>query len=738
MNHILLFTVFILELLTSVSCGVKPEDAEKLPEETIIYSLSVESRWPASNWNFYIRRNTIDSRPERCDGTETATYPSPCLHSGEVKLVKIEGPTSCDHFKLDDSLLAFNWNCETTDGGIQFISSLSEKTKIGDLIDGPSLQWKKISVTLKYKEIIIGHAPESIWWTNSIVALPENASSGVIILDGVDDDGDGPDQAYNEGTVFFLGSSRESRGYQIGLNSIALAFADDASLTLTPLNPIVNNCNSTAGTTISPNASCLIFSSGKSFLWLEGKLKSTSSHAVVFSGVKFSIIHGLSSSPGGMILTGLSDSNRFLNSSFLGTISLIQANYNLFERVWIHSSGDGIFVQANDGSIKQQENVFSKIRIHSGAQALHLRRTYSGFVFSDIIMTGGGLRRHSNPGFGGDMILINATGANIAGSYNSGIHFNNTSGFLAAHNLAFINLQIGLNHAQNASKDTSFSDLAFSNYSTAIRFGYATDLSSRYSGTLLFGIPSVTECEFSSAPTNSGLTISGSIPGIGNCLMSGTSLGEIERSITDFSDAFFGKQIDTLNASDDNQGQAIFSSNLDFKNFDNDYRLWGLNGDDFPTSNQRGSCLSADSTCQIWDFRIKPGNLNLRKNGSVPGGFIKNEKCPADAHGSQALRGLTYPLNSMTYRIFANAIEDMNHDDDGICEKGERCYQRYLRNAVEIINDNLGDDDGLCENNESCLYSPYFGAYQGSGEKVSCQFEGSSEGVTGVTLYGYE
>ena len=61
----------------------------------------------------------------------------------------------------------------------------------------------------------------------------------------------------------------------------------------------------------------------------------------------------------------------------------------------------------------------------------------------------------------------------------------------------------------------------------------------------------------------------------------------------------------------------------------------------------------------------------------------------------------------------------------------------WLRNAVELVGDELGNDDGLCESGEACLYTPNLGRYQGHGTLVSCNYIAGSSPVTGVTLYGY-
>jgi hypothetical protein len=238
------------------------------------------------------------------------------------------------------------------------------------------------------------------------------------------------------------------------------------------------------------------------------------------------------------------------------------------------------------------------------------------------------------------------------------------------------------------------------------------------------------------------MTVVSGVPGAGACSITGQSTAIIDRSVTDFSDSFNGKQNDSQNASSV-AGQSMFSVSMDFRNFENDYRLWSKSGGTFPNSDQRSSCIFAGETCQIWDFRVHPTDLKLFKNNATTF-LLSSDTCPTDVAGDQTARTIKSPYNSMTTRIFKNAIEDAPSDGDGICEAGETCFQRYLKNAQEILGDFdadfsiIGDDDGLCESHEVCLYSPYFGAYQGEGTFRTCEFQDSQSEVTNVTLYGYQ
>ena len=70
-----------------------------------------------------------------------------------------------------------------------------------------------------------------------------------------------------------------------------------------------------------------------------------------------------------------------------------------------------------------------------------------------------------------------------------------------------------------------------------------------------------------------------------------------------------------------------------------------------------------------------------------------------------------------------------------IAERLERIS--LLRNASEVMGDDLGNENGLCESSETCLYTPNIGAYQGHGDLVSAgSFTDGT--LTGITLLKYE
>jgi hypothetical protein len=168
---------------------------------------------------------------------------------------------------------------------------------------------------------------------------------------------------------------------------------------------------------------------------------------------------------------------------------------------------------------------------------------------------------------------------------------------------------------------------------------------------------------------------------------------------------------------------------------DNDFRAWGRPGSTFPASNQTG--LATTSTdVKVYDWRLlSTDTVALNKHGA----FTNGAACPASVHGDQVIN------DNQQQDYFTGIVALENNgaaggDNDGICEAGELCLNRFLKKAMEITMDNIGDDDGLCESNETCIYTPNVGAYQGEGDYTtqSCTFtNGGAGGVTGVTMKGY-
>lgn len=164
---------------------------------------------------------------------------------------------------------------------------------------------------------------------------------------------------------------------------------------------------------------------------------------------------------------------------------------------------------------------------------------------------------------------------------------------------------------------------------------------------------------------------------------------------------------DIINLSDTN-GISLASAITDWLRFENIFRGWGKNGA-FPGLGARGNCSTG--TCNIWDFRLDSSDTRFR-NTTADGvnqnaAFISGGACPSYLSGNV----VSVSVNSTP--------------------------RTYLTNAIEIIGTG-GNHNGLCESNETCLYTPNFGAFQGSGDYTQkwCTI-GVGTTVQNVTVYAY-
>lgn len=163
---------------------------------------------------------------------------------------------------------------------------------------------------------------------------------------------------------------------------------------------------------------------------------------------------------------------------------------------------------------------------------------------------------------------------------------------------------------------------------------------------------------------------------------------------------------DAKNASD-NLGFALKSTISDWFNFESIYSFWADNSNLLPIPD-KNRC----NNCRIWDSKIKSTDLvfkNTTGNGiNQNAAFTPGAPCPSWLSGNDTVTDFQPVANT------------------------------YLRNAKELILDEIGDDDGLCESNESCIALPNWDTYQGSGDYYSqgeCLFNNGT--VTNIKVYMY-
>lgn len=149
-----------------------------------------------------------------------------------------------------------------------------------------------------------------------------------------------------------------------------------------------------------------------------------------------------------------------------------------------------------------------------------------------------------------------------------------------------------------------------------------------------------------------------------------------------------------------------FTSISNLLEFDRPSRRWAN------AASLQQPCTTGQS-CVIYDYALKSTDIwILNKSGDLATAndafpTVATDTCPSEVHGNV------------------------------VVSNQSSTPETYLRNAFEIIGDEIGDDDSLCETNEECVYTPNVGAYQGHGDFYtrSCAFQNGT--VTGVIMYSY-
>jgi hypothetical protein len=175
---------------------------------------------------------------------------------------------------------------------------------------------------------------------------------------------------------------------------------------------------------------------------------------------------------------------------------------------------------------------------------------------------------------------------------------------------------------------------------------------------------------------------------------------------------------DAVNTSDTN-GLAAFDSIADWTGFANEARGWGRDGGAFPNADHRGPCASG-ANCRIWDW-------SLSASDSVARGVLAKHLTGNAADAITHVWSVAAPTSQA----------DCTAAVPGSVYAGGQCRNTFLRNAVEVLADDIGNDNGLCESNETCLYTPNIGAYQGHGALVSAGTFTNGDTLSGITLLEY-
>lgn len=631
-----------------------------------------------ADWNDYVKNDQASiytATDTAATGTETGTYSEAVIHGGEVRSLPVPELSSCPGVTATDSLGAFDWACVEIGGDVQMVSTgLKDGKYLSDLIDFDTAQWKENTVTVFTGGNDYGYSSTSPWWTNPIY---ENTSAGILST---------------EGAVYAVTADP---------GAMFNIMADRISLVVQP------------GITASGSGSsgAVVYASTRHFIWVEGTFDAVDEiMGIQFSQARFSVVRGVR-------VEHAESDGIYISSSHGCRLSDINVSDNLY----------GLTIATNTmteiSNVNSAEND-SGIRIMNSSDGTVLTNIVSADneSFGYIIQAGTGHRfsyiKAYNNGFYGlwldgitDSVISNVLVANsenngimISGALSSVImnltSVNGGNDGIRIHNSSdttIIDAAVANNNYMGLSMDNSDNMLFVNVTSTNNEFNglqLSNSDNSRFTGILKVGANGIIDCNVTGG-VNEGLVSL-------TCLNAGDSNAILSTNVSSAA-SFVGKIAadDTINLSDNN-GSANYNSISDWTSFENVYRTWGKEGAAFPSTTHQGYADSTESL-RIWDWSL-----------AISGDTGDN--------GSPVLiDALTLPSG-----------------DDTISHAwaGTSTVVTFLRNAQEILNDNVGNDNLLCESGEVCQYLPNIGGYQGHGSMASAGSFTPGE-ITSVTLMEY-
>ncbi len=700
--------------------GLSPGDA------AATLTLIVEPLYPVvgQTWNSYV----ANDGPDRLRATDApcATLVGrydQCIHAGELRRVELPTLASCTGLSMTDALGAFVWRCRLSAPGIAFVSTgLADGKGLGDLLTGAT-GWHPNHVTL-HGGPPAASAPAA-WWPNPVVPLPDNSAGAALALDGVDDDGAGPDAAFGPGTIFVLDANRASAGYNLGLDGAALVVREGEALRYNGAATVT--CNTANGELAGANARCLVAAGAQRHLWLEGAFVSASAgtpsdRGIYLDGVAASRLHRVEA-------RDHDDVGIILEHAPANRLTSVAASNN-GHGLWLAGGSDGSLV---DGLIANANLINGAVLMCLGCRARRVTaigNQTSGVIVDDSSVgtvlqqalvannDNHGLRlATNNPG----AVVVAAT---VVNSGSNGLDIKLSTEATVLNVLSANNGYQGV-WVIDGSNDTTLGQLSSTDQHTGGGGGVWVSASEdlKLVGHLITG-NNDQGCHIDTTtppvPVRPGIEES-------TCTLSGTdgsadyTAGQHSTAVLRVgrtaAGALHGKLTtgDARNASDDPDGTAAFPADrtaFDWLRFEHSWRGWGPDGVAFPDPSNRGSWLSGAG--RLWDWRLTAADLTLRNttgDGAAQNPpLLAGAVCPPLLHGAVVATDRAAPTPNT-----------------------------YLLNATELLDDDLGDEDGLCESHEACLYLPNFGAYQGHGDLDACTFDddGGTTPVVGVTIVGY-
>jgi parallel beta-helix repeat protein len=668
-----------------VTITVKATDSTLATATTSFPLVLVPARYENGvDWNEYVVNDGPDgynASDTACTGAETGGY-SACIHGGEARSMPVPGYSACTGLTASDALDAFFWTCNQR-GGQAYMETRALKPGRGlaDLIDWSGTPaWLENALTVYDGGTPVYTSPSRQWWGNPVQEIGAAATSGVL----------------NSAGKVYAVTARPTAGvnYTLGADGVALVVKPG----------FVLQGSGTGGS--------LVTATSVDFLWVEGSFSgappsgTANSNGLAWTTVGFSVARkvkvwngvgtntaGINISAGGNNrLSEILVANQGAATSSRGIWLRGGTAHNTLADVTVfNNAGSGIEIQGSSNN-----RLFHVVSFANGAAGC---TTCRGIYLPN----NGTINSNSN-------VLANVTVTNNLGEgvYIVGQNTGNLATGNTLLNITAANNTYGLRLLRT--NNTYVGNLA------AVTHSSRDVLINTASNNTFDGVLKVTN---TTGGTTGCSVTGGTNPGLTNttCTATGaygstTPGGAVLHKVITVPNTFLDAVLsDTLNASEDANGEAAYAVGNDWSTFENAFRGWGLNdAAAFPATAQRGRC--ATGTCQLWDWSLALGDLgDLGPNGAVGGG----DDVPV------LLDAVTPPTGN----------DAVTHNWAG------GGSVTLLLNAVEQRDAATGDNDGLCESGETCLYTPNIGAYQGHGALQSAGSIGSGGTVENIQLVEY-
>jgi hypothetical protein len=592
----------------------------------------LEAPYPTlARWNDYIRNadpsaGAFAQAEVPCDGTESGGR-SACLHAGALRRVRVVGRDSCAGLTARDALEVFVWRCREEDGEIAFESAgWAEDRGLADLLEPGGFAQHRVVVSDGPLDIAMSRVAR--WWDNPVVELPENAGSGVTILDA-------------PGTVYVLGSDRETDGYNVNADGIAIVSLGGAVLRHSGAS--ASSCAWETGEAQGADERCVIAAGGQRFLWIEARVDAGATapaeYGVLLADVTLSTVRN----------------SAVTNAADFG-IALRLSERILVQRVRLANNAIGLELDRSSrdtiAEVVAYNNSAEGVRVYNARE-----ETLTRILVADNDEHG---LRVTGAARGATLAFITA----IGGYYAIVIELSDRSTLVQAV-AAF-----GENGLRGSGTAITARDVTSSGNTDAGVWLTGSTLS--LSGVLEVG-ENGTDCRIETG--SSGL----------DDVTCATEDAQVTAGIS-VATAFDGliSSNDARNGSPQTAGTAAYGPALDWIDFASAYRTWG--GDAPEVRGPRDSCSDASPTCRIWDWRLRAADRVLR---GVNGGWPANAACPSEDRG--VVTDEQQPPN--TFRVDAvELLDDHAGDEDGLCESGEAC--RWAPDRAALLGD--GSRTGPC------------------------------------------